>query len=183
MATSGFWYLFFTTTWSISQLFINLWINNLFNKTIKIVFQASTFFLLTMAFCQIFTKVFSQWHLYYGMSFVALTAVNALLASDIPNMMKLAKIELRKLITKTEDWMISAGENTTEETCHQNIRLNCWIWLCSKSKDSYPSTILSILFSGKRKDSIYFSHSFFIAVKICVQENIFFRFYISDLLD
>jgi hypothetical protein len=37
------------------------------------------------------------------MSFVALTAVNALLASDIPNMMKLAKIELRKLITKTED--------------------------------------------------------------------------------
>lgn len=56
-----------------------------------------------MVFCQIFTKVFSQWHLYYGMSFVALTAVNALLASDIPNMMKLAKIELRKLITKTED--------------------------------------------------------------------------------
>lgn len=64
---------------------------------------ASTFFLLTMSFCQIFTKVFSQWHLYYGMSFVALTAVNALLASDVPNMMKLAKIELRKLVTKTED--------------------------------------------------------------------------------
>ena len=182
MATSGFWYLFFTKfdKFLNYSLICELTGNNLFNKTIKIVFQASTFFLLTMAFCQIFTKVFSQWHLYYGMSFVALTAVNALLASDIPNMMKLAKIELRKLITKTEDWMTSAGKNTTEETCHQNIRLNCWIYYAQNQKIVIlqPSYQFCFLEKGKTQYifRIHFSLQSKFVFKICVQENIFFRF-------
>ncbi|XP_052059202.1 uncharacterized protein LOC127699854 [Mytilus californianus] len=64
---------------------------------------ANLLFLMTMAFCQIFTKVFSEWHLFYGMSFVALTAINAFLGCDVPNMLKSAKFQIRNIFSTKGD--------------------------------------------------------------------------------
>lgn len=68
---------------------------------------ANLLFLMTMAFCQIFTKVFSEWHLFYGMSFVALTAINAFLGCDVPNMLKSAKFQFRNIFSTKGDWFYS----------------------------------------------------------------------------
>ena len=56
-----------------------------------------------MAFCQMFTKVFSEWHLYYGMSFVTVTAINAFMGCDLINMVKLARLELKGFFSNKDD--------------------------------------------------------------------------------
>lgn len=67
------------------------------------LFQGNILFLMTMAFCQMFTKVFSEWHLYYGMSFVTVTAINAFMGCDLINMVKLARLELKGFFSNKDD--------------------------------------------------------------------------------